>query len=298
MIRALITFPAHRTHPRGGFGMNFGVEEAVNLGFKLAAAVKGYGGPFLLPSYANERRPAMIRALERSDELMHMHRVWFAMLSESRGLMNEDSEAGQTTRQRLADFIAEHESSASRENLGIEIGSRYSGPTIYRDVCSMAEPAWRVSEFIPTTWPGSRAPHVLLKDGKTSIIDLYGPEWTIVEFTAGSAKPLALDAFSKEASARNLPLKVVHLQDEGNARSVWERDIVLIRPDGYVAWRSELHKIDVDVEDVLDVVLGHKSCPGWVAKEASGKFKSIIKAVENFPDGDPKFLAAFQQEVN
>ena len=59
--RAFIAGDAAHSHPPyGGFGLNTGLEDAVNLGWKLAAVLKGWGGPALLDSYASERRPVFV----------------------------------------------------------------------------------------------------------------------------------------------------------------------------------------------------------------------------------------------
>jgi hypothetical protein len=109
---------------------------------------------------------------------------------------------------------------------------------------------------------GGRPPHVFLKDGKTGIFDLFGTgrEYTLVDFTDEGRY---IRRFEGEAKKLNIPLKAIHLQDEEHARSVWERNAVLIRPDDHVAWRAKLGgtagEVDgLDVEDVLLVAVGQK----------------------------------------
>jgi FAD-dependent monooxygenase len=89
------------------------------------------------------------------------------------------------------------------------------------------------------------------------------------------------------AARRNIPLKPVHLQDEDHVRAIWERNIVLVRPDRHVAWRNR-HVLRTE-KDVEDIIVGNKSFPGWVPEEERhGLFKTIIKGN---PLGDPKFLS-------
>lgn len=278
--------------------MNQGVEEAVAIGFRLAAAVEGYGGPLLMKSYELERRAIMIRALERSDHHMRQHVPWLIKSAENQNIINADTPDGEALRKELGDYITA--SGPDCTCRGIEMDSRYSSPVIYKDSDGTKEPDWDMFRYTPSTWPGMRAPHVFLKDGKTSTLDLYGPGWSLFEFTSFSLQPTAIPMFIEEALKRNFPLKPVHVQDEDHVRAIWERDIVLVRPDGHVAWRSNTApSSDSEIEDILDVVLGRKSFPGWTPEpERDGKFKSIAEAVENNPEGDPKFLAAFHKDVN
>jgi len=278
--------------------MNFGVEEALNLAFKLAAAVKGYSGPLLLQSYGLERRPVMIRALEWSDRHIQEHLPWLTWVAQTNGLINEDTPEAVALRQKISDHLTKSRPDCSCR--GIEMGSRYRSPVIYQDGDGTKEPEWDHWKYIPSTWPGARAPHVFLKDGKTSTLDLYGKEWTLVEFTSGSASPSAIPIFTKVAAQLNIPLTPVNIQDEDHVRAIWERNIVLVRPDGYIAWRNNTApSTDAEVEDILSIVVGKKSFPGWVVEpERHGRFQTIIEAVSSLPQGDPKFLAAFQKEVN
>jgi len=142
---------------------------------------------------------------------------------------------------------------------GVSVGYRYpqSGINIQDD--DTEEPQWDRVKIVPTTWPGSRAPHVFLSDRCTSIFDHYGPGFTIVDFTAsGEASSIFVDVARSLAA----PLKKVHLPAETHCRKIWERDLVLVRPDGYVAWRCSSKTPDSDsldgnrIRDILLYVLG------------------------------------------
>jgi hypothetical protein len=101
------------------------------------------------------------------------------------------------------------------------------------------EPAWKKRHYIPSTWPGARAPHVYLQDGKTSIFDLFGNDYTLIDFSSdGIFAKMFADAAKKFA----IPLKTVHLPKERHARRVWERVSVLVRPDDHVAWRASINE--------------------------------------------------------
>ena len=137
-------------------------------------------------------------------------------------------------------------------------------PIIVLEPGSSEPPAARDS-YIPSTMPGHRAPNVYLADGRTSVFDLYGDYYTIVDFrsTHDICKPLA-----KGADRAGIPVKVVHLKDEEHVRAIWERDVVLVRPDGFVAWRLPVDGTlvnDADVDEIWRIVSGRKAASNAVS---------------------------------
>jgi FAD-dependent monooxygenase len=279
--------------------MNFGVEEAMNLGFKLSATLKGYGGPLLLQSYPVERRPMMIRALEWSDRHVNKFIPWWRWVTETPGVINEDTPAGDAFRKKIDDHL--QASGSECTGRGMELDTRYSSFVIYQDRDGTEEHEWNYYKYMPSTRPGGRAPHAFLKDGKTSTVDLYGKEWTLVEFTSTPVtSPTAIPIFTKVASRLSIPLTPVHIQNEDHVRAIWERNIVLVRPDGHVAWRNNhAPKTEEEVEDILDVISGKKAFPGWVPEPPRhARLNTIVDGMKHGPQGDPKFLAAFQKDIN
>jgi 2-polyprenyl-6-methoxyphenol hydroxylase-like FAD-dependent oxidoreductase len=111
--------------------MNLGVQEAVNLSFKLAAAVKGYSGPYLLQSYGIERRPAMTRGLEWSDRHVQEHVPWLTWSAESQGVINEDTPEAVALRKKLDEYITK--SGPDCNSRGVEMDLRYRSSVIYPD---------------------------------------------------------------------------------------------------------------------------------------------------------------------
>jgi hypothetical protein len=111
----------------------------------------------------------------------------------------------------------------------------------------VSEPEWKLLDYVPSTWPGVRAPHVFLEDGR-AIFDLFGPWFTLVRFTDASAEPLI-----QAARERGVPLTVLDIHDK-HAHAVYERDFVLIRPDQHVAWRG--NTMPADAMAVIDRVRG------------------------------------------
>jgi hypothetical protein len=248
--------------------MNTGVEDALALSWRLASVIRGHGGPQLLSSYTTEQRPIMVRRLKRSQRhvLEHIPRV--AIATEVPGLLHEQSPAGKELRRKLTAYI--DESGSECLDRGIELDSRYKSSIIYQDSDGSPEPEWHLKRYTPSTRPGSRAPHVFLNsgDGKTSILDLYGKQWTLVSFCDHDTFEVDADSsgLASIATSRNIPLQIVCLSKvaEPLARQLWERDFVLVRADGHVAWRGNEMPNEVNATEIWDVVLGWKSFPGYV----------------------------------
>jgi FAD-dependent monooxygenase len=143
-----------------------------------------------------------------------------------------ETEEGRIARNALRDVILPGH--WMHEQTGTVMGYRYNGSPIIITDPSTAEPPTSITEYIPSTWPGARAPHVFLADGKTSIFDVYGPDFSIIDFT--TTGELSKE-FAAAAKCLNIPITVVHIPQETHCRAIWERDVVLVRPDGLVAWR-------------------------------------------------------------
>ncbi|KAJ5279449.1 hypothetical protein N7478_004821 [Penicillium angulare] len=281
---------AHRNPPHGGYGMNSGVEDAWSLAWRLSALHKGIGGSNLITSYTNERRPNMMMRLERCDA--HIGKfspmIMRTMKAPNTDVFLEESEEGEKAR----GDIAQHLDSVGSENIdrGVELDLRYlSSEIIVSD--GTREPKFDNMSYTPSTRPGHRAPHVFLKDEQTSIVDLYGTEWTLMDFskvksncqtTRGFASldnetKSPVTTFKAVAETIRMPLTHVQLDDgENHVKNVWENyDYVLIRPDGYVAWRGgkegardescELN--EGRIRNILAIALGWKTDPGFVAGE-------------------------------
>jgi len=233
---------AHLTSPTGGFGMNMGIQDAVDLSWKLDACLAGWGGPHLLESYTPERKPVSIRNVnEATGNLSRMRSP-----GENKALL-DDTPEGAAVRERLG---KEFTAAMTREwhTLGIHLGYRYDdSPIIVPD--GTPAPPMEVMTYDQTARPGARAPHVWLKDGR-STLDLYGK--TFVLLRLGKDAPAA-EALVAAAAERKLPLNVVAL-DEDAVKSAYERKLVLVRPDGHVAWRDD--RVPQDPLAVIDRIRG------------------------------------------
>lgn len=217
---------AHVMSPTGGFGMNTGIGDAVDLGWKLAALMEGWGGPTLAESYTAERRPVAVRnAQEASDNLDRML---------SPGLMPlilDATPEGEAFRKR---FGAEFSETMRHEwyTLGIHLGYRYDdSPICWPD--GTPAPPMEVARYVQTARPGARAPHLWLADGR-STLDLFGSGFVLLQLDAGGDERPIVEAFR----ARRIPLRVERCS-EAAVREAYEAALVLVRPDGHVAWRGE-----------------------------------------------------------
>ena len=144
----------HLVIPTGGLGMNSGVGDAVNLSWKLAATLRGWGGPRLLSSYEAERRPVGARNVDASRQASRGRRAWRAAYKPN---IRDKTPEGAATRANLA-RIADVEQRKSNEMIGAELGYRYLGsPIIWPE--AGAPPEDNVMHYVPTTWPGARQPH-------------------------------------------------------------------------------------------------------------------------------------------
>jgi 2-polyprenyl-6-methoxyphenol hydroxylase-like FAD-dependent oxidoreductase len=232
---------AHLFTPTGGFGLNTGIDDAVNLGWKLAALTQGWGGPELLPSYELERRPIAQRNTAASKALARS--VGTVPIGEA---INDDSAAGAAARAEAAAFLSTFgEEFAS---LGIQLGARYDGSPIIAGDGSEA-PADDPAIYTPSASPGGRAPHLWLS-GRHSLYDQLGRGFTLIRFKGSHADTRPLEA---AARSRGVPLKTLEVELEAG-RDLYERDLALIRPDLYVAWRG--NRLPEDCAALIDLVTG------------------------------------------
>ena len=217
---------AHQFIPTGGYGMNTGMCDAVDLAWKFAAVLQGWGAPHLLESIEAERRPVALTNRERSRRHMGI-RLQIAEAYDP--IIHEDSAQGAAARAKFGRLILDL-GNAENDSYGIELDFRYRGSPI---VCGEGgEPAWDPLAYTPSTWPGSRPPHLFLEDG-SAIFDHFGQWFTLLRFAEEDAGPLVA-----AAETRNIPLKLVDIRDE-KAAALYEKKLVLVRPDQHVAWRGD-----------------------------------------------------------
>ena len=242
--RMLLAGDACHLHPPfGGYGMNLGIADGVDLGWKLAAVLHGWGGAHLLDSYEKERRPVHLRTI---DEAVKNYSMLSAHLVQGR--LDDDTEEGARVR---AEVSGEIERGKTREfrTLGVVLGSRYEGsPLVVPD--GSEPPPEHHSDFVPSAHPGCLAPHAWL-DATTSLYDRLGRDFTLLALGDGTHD--VARGFETEAAERGLPLEVLRLPRPDLA-ALYGAEFALIRPDQHVAWRGAAS--GVEPGRVLDTVRG------------------------------------------
>ncbi len=234
----------HLVIPTGGLGMNSGVGDAIDLSWKLAATLQGWGGPKLLASYEVERRQIGDRNVGASRHATIGRRKWRSMWKPG---IRDDTTQGKHVRDTLAQ-VADLEQRKSNEMLGAELGYRYVDSPVICDVPGGPEHLFR--EYAPTTWPGARLPHIWLDDG-TAIQDRIPDGFTILQLGRTNANAGHLAA---AISARGAPVKVLEIRDRV-VRDVYGFDFLLLRPDLHIVWRGNQPPEDAD--EVAAIATGH-----------------------------------------
>ena len=233
---------AHTMSPTGGFGMNTGMGDAVDLGWKIEAALRGWAGPGLLASYDLERRP--VGARNASAAADNFHRQMSA--GECSGIL-DDCAAGDEVRRRVGESIRAA-TQTEWECHGVVLGYRYEGsPIIVPD--GSPPTADDPASYEPTARPGHRAPHAWLADGR-SMLDLFGRQFVLLRLGAQPPDPAAL---LSAAQRRGVHVAVADIADSGIA-ALYLRRLVLVRPDGHSCWRGD--SLPPDPERLIDTVRG------------------------------------------
>jgi 2-polyprenyl-6-methoxyphenol hydroxylase-like FAD-dependent oxidoreductase len=222
---------AHQCSPTGGIGMHTGLEEVVNVAWKLAAMLEGWGGPDLLASYEAERRPIAERNVEYATRS-------YDALAAVPGLRSPgELDTWQKAPPRWLS-IPEH------------LKSQYCYER--SPICAVDDtpaPQAETAQFVPSTRPGARAPHAWLADGR-STIDLFGDGFVLVRL---GSNPLDATRLAAAAKTQGVPLAIETLADP-ELLALYEKPLVLVRPDGHVAWRGD--QAPADAEALINRVRG------------------------------------------
>jgi 2-polyprenyl-6-methoxyphenol hydroxylase-like FAD-dependent oxidoreductase len=234
----------HLVIPTGGLGMNSGIGDAVDLSWKLAATLRGWGGPNLLASYEVERRQVGEHNVGASRYATLGRRKWRSMW---RPDIRDDTPAGAASRHNLS-VVAGIEQRKSNEMIGAELGYRYVDSPVICNVPGGPEHLFR--EYQPTTWPGARLPHVWLDDG-TPMQDHVPDGYTILKLGRTKADAGGLERAIRSHGA---PATVLDVPDR-IAREIYGYDLILLRPDMHVVWRG--NTAPEDAAEVAAIATGH-----------------------------------------
>jgi 2-polyprenyl-6-methoxyphenol hydroxylase-like FAD-dependent oxidoreductase len=217
---------AHQMSPTGGLGMNTGIGDAVDIGWKLGAMLQDWGGPHLLASYEIERRPVAVSSVTVSSET-YVHETSLP----AHPSIAEDSSEGERARRQFAEALRGRRGQGKeRLHEGVKLGYSYEGsPIIWPDETKTQA----TKDVILSCRSGSRAPHAWVGEN-ISTLDLFGDGFVLLRFGRNiDASPLVA-----AAAARRVPLKIVDI-DNRDIAALYESKLVLVRPDGHVAWRAD-----------------------------------------------------------
>jgi hypothetical protein len=233
---------AHLNHPASGLGLNTGLGDAIDLAWKLEATLKGWAGPGLLDSYEIERHPVGVRNVGHASTTHDTDRT-----QNPHPEIAQDTAAGAQARHAMGEAIMRTQTRKFITD-GIALGYRYEPSPICWPDFGPAPPL-TISDYHPTSYPGGRAPHAWLAAGR-STIDAFGRDFTLMRFGDDAPDPNAIEhAFG----ARRVPLDIMTIADPAIGE-LYERRLVLVRPDGHVAWRSD--ELPADPHALVDRVRG------------------------------------------
>jgi 2-polyprenyl-6-methoxyphenol hydroxylase-like FAD-dependent oxidoreductase len=235
----------HLVIPTGGLGMNTGVGDAIDLSWKLAGTLAGWGGPNLLSSYELERRPVGLHNRDVSGRAAAGVNSW---RSACRPEIDSDTPEGEANRKEVVG-LAVIGQPLSHDMIGTELGYSYAGSPL---ICTDDEPPPALTDdrYQPTTGPGSRLPHVWL-DGGQALHDQIGSEFTLISLGGNHATLPMLRQSFKEFGAQ---LDIVQI-DSIPAREIYGYDLVLVRPDLHVVWRG--NSVPADHRSIAMIATGH-----------------------------------------
>jgi len=235
----------HLVIPTGGLGMNGGVGDAIDLSWKLAATLQGWGGPNLLRSYEIERRQVGERNVGASRHATLGRRIWRGMW---KPYLRDDTPQGAALRAEFS-RVADIEHRKSNDMIGAELGYRYVDSPIICDI--PGGPQHLFSTYAPTTWPGARLPHVWLDDGSAIQDRLPKDGYTILRLGKSEADmaPLARAIAQHGAKVTSLDFR------DAAPRAVYGYDLLLLRPDLHVVWRGNAPPDDP--REVAAIATGH-----------------------------------------
>ena len=242
---------AHLMSPTGGFGMNSGIQDVHNLAWKLAAVLNGWAAPALLESYETERLPVARVLVEQMAHNLDA-------VPGAPGANDTDSRSSLAQKQaKLGNMFGEH---------NLVFGTTYYSEEIVPDGTDAVTVANPVTDYVPSARPGSRAPHFWLeRDGeRISTLDLFGHEFVVLTGNKGQAW---CEAAKSVSGMLGVPLNAYRVGPNGelvDSNHAWatsygvdEDGVVLVRPDGYVAWRCASMKAEptLEIEMALQTAL-------------------------------------------
>ena len=207
--------------------MNSGIGDVTNLSWKIEAALAGWAGPHLLNSYSTERQPIGKRNVDEATA-----RFKLSDTVTPRPHLLEDSPEGEKERKEVGAGIAKR--MIQPPSFGMQVGYRYDASPIICDDGTPVPPVDR-ENYTATTRPGARAPDAWVTPGSRTMLDLFGHGFVLVRTGSNPPDVCALEEAARE---RQVPLTTIDI-DDADITDLYERCLVLVRPDGHVAWRGD-----------------------------------------------------------
>lgn len=255
---ALVGDAAHVRTPGGNLSEGFG--DVANLGWKLAAVLRGTGGPQLLASYDEERRPHNWRVAEHAFKRSVAGDALLAQIRAD-GIPADDDESPAAVERR-----AEIGSLVARDfnfSLGILFDERYdsSSVVVYEPGQATSDTPWSANHYVDDPRPGHRAPDGAIESGGVTLYSRLASAPVLLVLGDDDA---LVSEFAAVADAEGLPLDVIRI-GEPAARALYAADYAIVRPDHHVAWRGSGR--EVDARAILDTVYGRRSASEATAPE-------------------------------
>lgn len=242
---------AHVVTPFGGLGVNTGMADAFDLGWKIEAVLRGWGGPRLLDeSYEFERRTAALDLLRyqnvdyAGDEPVRTGAPFPFYDPPTEHLWGGDASAEQARKSYGEGLLASRGDEYHKPT--VDLGYRYDGSPVLCDDGSPGPDRSDARRYVASSKPGGRAPHVALADGR-STLDLFGRGFVLLRTSRAPDDT----EFLRAAEQRTFPLR---LETVPEAAATYPTRLTLVRPDGFVAWRGDASPSDPAA--VLDIVRG------------------------------------------
>ncbi|MGE5222283.1 MAG: FAD-dependent monooxygenase [Omnitrophica WOR_2 bacterium] len=243
----------HLMSPTGGFGMNVGIQDVHNLAWKLAAVLNGWADPALLASYETERLPVSRVMVEQ-------------MASNLDSVPGAPGAGGADSTFSLPPV----QPMLGSQMHNLVFGITYDSPVIVPDGTAPEKFANPVNDYAPSARPGSRAPHVWLERAGEyiSTLDLFGSDFVLLAGARGSGW---CEATKSVSGSQGVPVQAFQIGPQGDlgdpdhawvrTYGVEEDGAVLVRPDGYVAWRCAALKEEptLEIETALQTALAKQT---------------------------------------
>lgn len=239
---------AHIWIPFAGYGMNAGIADAMTLSWLLAAVSNGWGAPALLDAFEAERQPVTEQVSKQAMRLLEDN-MKAGQVRKLIPLLDKNGSEGDAARRVVGRFFYD-QNVGQFAPIGLNFGSFYDRSTI---IAYDGEPApdYDLGTYRPSTVPGCRTPHIWLRDG-ASLFDRMGPEYTLLRFNP----KIDVNALFRAAENRGVPLTLLDL-DASEKSGVYDRSLILSRPDRHIAWRGD--ELPRNCLELVDLIRGART---------------------------------------